>query len=348
MPEDGVPARRRFALSPAAAFAVVGAVVLGIVLQRAFVAAHRTIGWAAACGVVALLLDPVVQWLDRRLPRVLAILASLFGLAGLVGIAVFGVVRQIGDSLEKLSRTAPEAARRLEQRTSFARELELGDRVAAFVDTIERQLQREALARVGTAPTYVVTGILMLFFLAYGRRYLRGGLQQISDPVRRADAARRLRRGLTRGRNSLLLTLAQVVVVTLIASAALWLVDLPTPFVLGLLIGMLSSIPYLGVLVGGIPALLLAFGFNGAGAALIVLVLLAALQALEGLWVRPSLDPHTVSVGPLAPLAVAFIGFELYGPGGAVYGYALIVLAIALFDAATIDEPDACPILPVP
>ena len=37
---------------------------------------------------------------------------------------------------------------------------------------------------LGTAPSYVVTGILMLFLLAYGRRYFEGFADQFAPPRR--------------------------------------------------------------------------------------------------------------------------------------------------------------------
>jgi len=45
----------------------VGIVVLGLIGQRIFVAAHRPLSWAAAAAVVAVLLDPLVCVLGRRI-----------------------------------------------------------------------------------------------------------------------------------------------------------------------------------------------------------------------------------------------------------------------------------------
>ena len=332
---DAAPVNRRFALTPAAAFAVVGSAVAAVLLQRAFVAAHRPLGWAVACGVVALLLDPLIRLLDRKLPKALAVVASLVGLVALVGIAVFGVVQQVGRSLDTLATAGPEAARRLEDRATFARDVGLVGRVEALVAAMERQVHQAALAGAGSAPTYLVTGILMLFFLAYGRSYLRGALAQISVPRRREAASRILYRGLSRGRNALALTLLQIVAITLLGELTFRAIHVPADFVLALLIGVLSAVPSLGVILGGLPALLVTYGFKGPGLALAVAVLLVAVQLVEGLLLRPRIDERTVPVGPLLPIVVGLVGFQLYGAGGAVYGYAILVLALAIFDEAT-------------
>ena len=52
-------------------------------------------------------------------------------------------------------------------------------------------------------------------------------------------------------------------------------------------------------------------------------------------------------VGPTIPIVVALLGFELYGVGGAIYGIALAVIALAALDAVgrlrgddpVVDEP---------
>ena len=97
---------------------------------------------------------------------------------------------------------------------------------------------------------------------------------------------------------------------------------------------MLTVLPLIGVLVGGIPSLLLAFG------------LLAWWQAARGCWsccsplqtfeavvVRPFVDARTVRVGPTVPIVVGLLAFELYGVGGSIYGIALAVIGMAALDS---------------
>ena len=68
--------------------------------------------------------------------------------------------------------------------------------------------------------------------------------------------------------------------------------------------------------------MLLAFGVEGSSTGVVVLI------------VRPRIDPRTVRLGPAAATVVGLLGFELYGIGGAVYGIALAVIALAALDAA--------------
>ena len=84
---------------------------------------------------------------------------------------------------------------------------------------------------------------------------------------------------------------------------------------------------------------------------MIVLVVLVVLQAVEAAVVRPVVDARTVRVGPTIPIIVALLGFELYGVGGAIYGIALAVIALAALDAVGRlrgDDPDAVDDRPAP
>ena len=64
---------------------LVAALVCAIVVVRnIFGEAHHVIGWAVAASVVAMLLTPVVQLMNRRMPRALAILLT-FVMIGALG-----------------------------------------------------------------------------------------------------------------------------------------------------------------------------------------------------------------------------------------------------------------------
>ncbi len=323
---------------------LIGAVVAATVLRSVFVAAHRTVGWAVACTVVAVLIEPVVEFLDTRLPRGLAIAVTIIGVVAVVGAFAARVYTEITGSLDSLQNAAPLAAQRLEARYSIAREFKLLARVQDVIDSTNSGFGRQAVTRaLGTLPTYMITGILTLFMLGYGRRFARSALMQFDDSVRRQRYAAVLKQTVTNGRNHLLCGIAQGLVVTLVSWIIYQVADIPAAFSLAIITGIISAIPSFGIVIGGVPAVLIAAGFVSTPRALIVLALLVTLQCFEAFAVRPFVDRRTVHVGPLIPIIVALLGFELYGPGGAVYGGALAVFAMAWVDAvsdvASIDLP---------
>ena len=120
--DSGVDARPRRAhiwragLTLGSAFLVVGAVVTAFVLRDGFVAAHRTVGWVVACAVVAMLIDPLVDFVDRLLPRWIAVILVLLVVLGIVASVAVGLATELLDSIDQLQASAPEAAAELEER----------------------------------------------------------------------------------------------------------------------------------------------------------------------------------------------------------------------------------------
>jgi predicted PurR-regulated permease PerM len=316
------------------AMLVVGTVVLGFVLRSAFVAAHRTVGWVVACSIVALLVDPVVSALQRHIPRWLSIaLVVLATVAAFVGIFV-GLARELLDSVDVLERDAPRAARSLEQRYEWARDIDVSARVEAFFEDMHDSVRESTLNRaLGTLPAYLVTGILMLFLLGYGRRYFLGFLKQFNDLDRRRTVREVATIAADRGRRYMLFTIANAAANGVVFGLVCRLLELPAPLSLGAAVAIMTVVPFIGVIVGGVPALLLAFGAQSWRIGAITLLVLVALQSAEALLVRPKVDVGSVRVGPAVPTIFGLLAFELYGIGGALYAAALSVLGLAALDA---------------
>ena len=127
-------------------------------------------------------------------------------------------------------------------------------------DRTPREQAQKAARRFAT---YVVGGILTLFLLSWGPRMGQGAFAQISDEERRTRARRHRHRrapqrthvpaARARGRRSS---------IGLVSWIVCRVADVPAPAPLGLIIGITSMMPYLGIVLGSIPAFLLAAGFR--------------------------------------------------------------------------------------
>lgn len=337
--EQPTPTNVRIDFSFATALAVVVAVAAALVLAAVFGAASRPIGWALACAVVAALLSPSIDFLDRHMPHALAVVVAFVLLAAVLGGFFAGVAGTIADNVETLKDEAPAAAAELEADMEVAADFGLESRVTAFVEDLDERLGTRAQVErtTSTASTYVVTGVLTIFFIAYGDALRSGALSQIRDEQRRARVTRIMHRAASSWRRYSLVALSQAVVVTLVSWLVLWAIDLPAPFILGLLIGGFSVIPFAGAVVGGVPALLFAAASLDVGRVLAVVALVVAVQLFEVFVIRRRVDGVTLYVGPALPLIVALIGWDLYGLGGAIYSVLLLILALSIIDAVRND-----------
>jgi predicted PurR-regulated permease PerM len=275
--------------------------------------------------------------------RWLAVLVTMLG-AALTTVTVWAAVLvNLHDGFRTLSSQAPIAAASLERRYRVARRFNLVARVNSLIAQFRQPSTSATVGHaVGAAGTYFVCGILTLFLLIYGPRMWRGALAQIGTGERRQRFEDVAGRAALNARRYILWSLAQAVVASGVIGLAAWALSLPAPFVLGALVGTIGLVPVLGMVVGGLPALLVAAGLNGWRDVVIVAALVLVLQVVEIVLVRPRVDRATVHVGPALPAIVALIGYQVYGIGGAFYGAAGLVFVVAYLDAAGIEgEPSA-------
>jgi predicted PurR-regulated permease PerM len=93
-----------------------------------------------------------------------------------------------------------------------------------------------------------------------------------------------------------------------------------------------ALLPYLGIIVGGLPVLVLGFGVASGLEVAVAALVAVLLQVVEVLWWRPRVDRRSLHVGPAVPVVVAILGYGIYGIGGALYGCVLAVLGLAVAD----------------
>src|SRR4029450_9010150 len=168
---------------------VIGAVVAAVGLAGVCVAARRPLAWAAAASVAAWLLSGVVDILGRWVPRGLAVPMTVLGLVLVAGGGWVGVRATLAAEVGALRKGRPAAAGDLETRFRAAADFNLAERTRMFVDDLDDRfgIHAQVTAGAGTASAYLVSGILMLFLIGHGPRFVSAALRQIADPARRAS-----------------------------------------------------------------------------------------------------------------------------------------------------------------
>lgn len=100
----------------------------------------------------------------------------------------------------------------------------------------------------------------------------------------------------------------------LIYTAGLWLLGLDLALIIGMGAGLLSIVPYLGTFVGVVAALIAAvFQFQDLLHPVLVGVVFAAGQALEGMVLTPKLVGDRVGLHPVAVIFAVLAGGQLFG-----------------------------------
>jgi len=125
--------------------------------------------------------------------------------------------------------------------------------------------------------------------------------------------------------------LIRIVLMTLCVWAALYLIGLPGPFVLGLQAGLSNFVPYLGPILAAIPIALVAMPF-GASLLIWAVIVYTIIQSIEGYVIGPLIQRQAVEIPP----AWTLVAIVLLGAMFGVMGIALAMPLVAVGRVAII------------
>jgi predicted PurR-regulated permease PerM len=108
---------------------------------------------------------------------------------------------------------------------------------------------------------------------------------------------------------------ASMIVVGVATATGLWALDVPLAMVLGLIAGLLDFIPYIGPLMAGVPAVLIAFSISPE-LGLYTMLLFLGIQLAEGYLLSPLIEARSVSLPPALTIAMQMLLGALFGMAG--------------------------------
>ena len=297
--------------------------------------------------IVAYVLLPVVGALERRfaLPRTLAALAVFVALLAII----FGggrlVIPRIAGNAGDLQKNWPVLLSNVQETVSNTfDQVGLGDLGASLigpnVEDIERQLA--AMAQRTALPFAVSLGHFLLQFLVFliATFLLLRDAPRLYSFVRRNLPGRQRREILqVLGETNVMLgryirgQLFLVLLMSTVTTIALTLLGVPYSVLLGVLTGLLETIPFVGPITAGAIACLVAlgnpnpFGWSQLVYVGVVAIMYTILRHAEDYLVIPTVIGRAVRLHP------AIVIFSLL-TGGAVFGLLGIILAVPV--AATV------------
>lgn len=321
-----------------------------------------TVVWVAAevlllvfaASLVAVLLNAAARVLVRylHLPRGIALAIVLASLISMLTLGGYFLAPRISAQIDQLTTTIPRALTVFEDylaSRSWGRAVL--DQVPAPQEMMnsasEMLMQAHMLfsGAFGAVINFIIILFVGMYLAAQPRLYINGVLRLLPKKkrVRGEEVFAEL------GRTMELWLLGKFISMTVVGSMGalgLWLLDVPLAITLGLLAGLLDFIPYLGPVMAGIPALLIAFSESPL-TALYVLFLFIGLQLMEGYLISPLVERKTVSLPPAVTISMqvtlglffGLLGVALASPLAA----SLFVLVTMLYVQDTLHDPVKTP-----
>ena len=263
---------------------------------------------------------PLALLLAVLLP--LSAVAIIFGLFGSALSSQFALLIQAlpgaVDWLETWLQSSAPGREALAQVQNFAPPIE---RVFLFVQS--------ALSNIGTALSGLALIIVAGVYLAAQPRLYIDGILALFPPRQRREA-----RATAKAMHDALLAWlkAQVVGMAFVAvgtGVGLWLVGLPAAGALGLAAGLCEFVPYLGVVLVSLPAVLIAFS-QGVETGWATVAVLVVVQQVQGNLVSPMVQRAIADLPPALTIFSLIAGGALLGPLGVIFAVPLTVVGLVL------------------
>ncbi|MFG2838848.1 AI-2E family transporter [Streptomyces zaomyceticus] len=287
--------------------------------------------------LVTALLQPTVALLRRKgLPRGLATAVTAISGFVVMGLVGWFVVWQVMDNIDTLSDRVKDGIEELKRwlldSPFHVTEQQINDIAKNLSEAIGANAEQITSAGLQGVTVIVeaMTGILLamfstLFLLYDGKQVWEWTLKLVPAQARPgvAGAGPRAWRTLTAYvRGTVLVALIDAVFIGL----GLWFLDVPMAVPLAVFIFLFAFIPLVGAVVSGALAVVVALVTNGPFTALMVLVVVLAVQQIEGHVLQPFILGRAVRVHPLAVVLAVAAGGLTAGIGGAVVAVPLVAV----------------------
>jgi predicted PurR-regulated permease PerM len=303
----------------------------GVALLILWLAGHviQTLLLLTLAALFAYALAPAVKFLERVMPRFLAIIIVYLIILGALSALIYLIVRAAIAQVISLSDyvrflLTPTKSGQLTPLEQTLRSLGLSQsQITSARDQVVASIEGFA-GRVVPLLTGLVGAVLDVVLVAVISIYLLAGGARVSDWLRRNMPEQQ------QGRMSFLLDILQRIVggyirgqlllcgiIGLLVGVGMQVIGVPFALLLGVLAFVLEFIPVLGTLVSGALCILLALT-KGWLFAVIVLVYFVVVHVLEGDVLGPRIVGKTIGLHPVVSLAALIAGAELFGIAGAL------------------------------
>jgi predicted PurR-regulated permease PerM len=328
----------------------VGVLALGYVFI--YIAGSVRVIWlpiAFAAGLV-FLLEPMVRMFERlRMPRVVAVILS-FLIVTVLMVAVVALVlptirvqaQELGKQLPDLYLSGIDWARDVGARLGIDVDEVLSQQAIEdwLNDPANQETVQNLLLGFGAGAGQVIRGVteaiavlvlapvLAIYILIDLERFKVNSLG-MTPPRHREETAFVAGEVSTAMGSFVRGQLLVAFIVGVLSSLGMWLIDLPFWLIIGILAGFLNLIPFLGPIVGGALAALIALLNGDVTQAIWAVVIMIAIQQLDNHVITPIVQRARVNLSPLVIILALIIG-------GSVAGLLGVLIAVPVTAAVRI------------
>jgi putative heme transporter len=316
---------------------VVALVITGVILCKDIVIP------IAFAGLFAVVMLPLVKRIERKTGTTWAVIIVLFGSLIVFGFLGWLLVNQIINlandlpNLEsKLDHFVDQTSQAVNQRFGISSP-EQKKMIRDFLKSITATLGAVLLTTTNTVSTLVQIPIYIFLLLIYREKFKLFFLSFVPDDSEELVWQKDIENVIQGYISGLLLV---TLIIAALNTTGLLILGIDHAIFFGILSGVLTIIPYVGIFIGAMfPVLMALITKDSVWYALGVVIVFTVVQFLEGNFITPRITGSKVSINALAAIVALLIGSKILGIAGMILAVPAIGVVKILLSYSTYLKP---------
>lgn len=286
-------------------------------------------------------LDPWVDWLHKRaIPRALGIIILYILMFGVISLSVYLIIPPIIQQFGQLANDLPTYIEQVNNYLASFRNYTSG---YEWIDNLKSSFSNSVGSLSANGNIFstifnffgglfsVIIFLVITFYMLAEENSIRRVVWSIT-PVRKQayvlDVLTRMQKRIGLWLRGQLILCAVIFLLTYIG---LLLLGVKYALILALIAGLTEFIPYLGPILGAVPAVFLASG-QSLTLGLFTVILYLLIQQIENNFLVPKIMQKTAGLNPILSIVVLMIGFSVAGVLGALLAIPVTTAAMVLVE----------------
>ena len=293
----------------------------------------------AFAGLFAILLNPIFNRLDRKLPRVLAIIATLL----IATLVIAGLFYFLSTRIAMFSNDLPLIKQKLVslvgQLQKWA-ESRLGPSASKNIESLKKGFSNSDPNRItstiGTVAGFVSALILMpiyVFLLLYYKPLILDFLFQVFSEKHSLRVAEILSQIKSAIQSFMVGLMTETAIVCTLNSVALLIIGVPNAIVIGVIGGLLNILPYIGGIIAiALPILMSLITSDNYTTIFVIIGAYLVIQFIDNNFLVPRIVSSKVKINALISILVVLLGGLLWCVAGMFLSIPFIAVLKIIFD----------------
>lgn len=294
--------------------------------------------------VIAYLLVPISRWLEKYMPRSIAVillfLVIILGLVLFFLLVVPKFIKQLTALIERLPNFTLQLKELIDRLQTSLEDMGLPYSVQATLNELVEEMEKKAISLFKKSLDGVINGVgriaglftvpVLSFYFIKDREYFKKVIMSLIPSKARGSVlkiALQINEVLNQFIRGQLLIGASIGILT---TVGYWIIDLPYAMVLGLLAGVFEIIPYFGPFLGAIPAVVIA-ALDSPSKLFWTIVITLLAQQMEGNIFTPKIMGAHVGLHPVYIIIVLWLGGFFFGVLGMLFAVPMALILKIIF-----------------